>query len=79
MGGVKRNLWFSFSLIGSVGIVTATPAVGLGLLGHYLDERYHTSPKIFIVLILLALAISLLALRKIVKDAIKQLEEINKK
>ena len=75
---VKTSLWFSFSLIGSVGIVTATPAVVFGLLGRYLDQRYHTSPKIFLVLIILALIISLFALRKIVKDAIEQFDNVNK-
>ena len=76
---MKKNLLFSLSFIGTVGIVTATPAVTLGLLGRWLDRRYDTSPKFLITLMLIALALSLLMLVKIAKSATRRFEEINKK
>ena len=68
---MKKELVFAFSLIGKVGIVTATPAVGFAFLGHYLDVRFQTSPKLLIICMVVALALSLLSLKKIVTDVIK--------
>jgi len=76
---MKKNLLFSLSFIGTVGIVTATPAVTLGLLGRWLDKHFGTSPKFLIALMLIALVLSLLILVRIAKDATKRFEEINKK
>lgn len=67
------------SFIGTIGIATATPAVAMGLLGRFLDRRFNTSPKIFIVLMLLALVLSLLTLIGIAKKAAKEMDEINEK
>jgi len=73
---MKKELIFSFSLIGKVGIATALPVVVFGLLGRYLDRRFMTSPKIFIALIIFSLLISILMLMQIVKEALKV---VNKK
>lgn len=74
---MKKSLIFSFSLIGTIGIATATPAVVLGLTGRYLDRHFNTSPKIFIVLMLLALIFSLAILVGIAKKAAGQMDKIN--
>lgn len=68
---MKKELIFAFSLIGKVGIVTATPAVLFAFLGRYLDERFNTSPKLLIICMILSLAVSLLSLKRIVQDTIK--------
>ena len=75
---MKKDLVFAMSLIGTIGIATATPAVALGLLGRYLDRHFNTNPKIFIVLMLLALVLSLTVLVGIAKKAtigLNQLDE----
>jgi MFS-type transporter involved in bile tolerance (Atg22 family) len=69
-GYMKKELVFAFSLIGRVGIVTAAPAVGFAFLGHYLDMKFQTSPKLLIICMAIALAVSLLSLKKIVTDVI---------
>lgn len=75
---MKKSLIFAMSFIGTIGIATATPAVALGLLGRYLDRHFDSSPKIFIVLMLLALVLSLLILVEIAKKAAKGMDEISK-
>jgi F0F1-type ATP synthase assembly protein I len=74
---MKKSLFFAFTFIGTIGIATATPAVALGLTGRYLDKHFNTSPKIFIVFMLLALVLSLLVLKKIAKRAIKDMDKLN--
>ena len=74
---MKKNLIFAFSFIGTIGIATATPAVVLGLTGRYLDRHFNTSPRIFIVLMLLALVLSLLVLVGIAKKAAKNMDKLD--
>lgn len=74
---MKKSLVFALSLIGTIGIATATPAVVLGLTGRYLDQHFNTSPKIFIALMLLALVLSLLVLVDIAKKAAKALDKLD--
>jgi hypothetical protein len=44
---MKKNLLFSFGLIGQIGFATAIPLVIFGLLGRYLDHRLNTAPYLF--------------------------------
>lgn len=76
---MRKSLIFSFRFITSVGVSTAVPLVGLGLLGRRLDRIYSTSPTLFIIGIALATVIAFLVLRKIVQDAIAGIKELNKK
>jgi len=73
---LKKALLFSLSLFGQIGFAVALPLVGLGLLGRYLDRQYQSSPKIFLLGILLAAILSFLYLRKIVKESIKQAKDL---
>lgn len=74
---MKKTLVFSLSFIGSVGFATAVPVVALGLLGRYLDNRYQTSPKFLIILLVLSVIIVFFTLKKIVKQAIENFKKIN--
>lgn len=74
---MKKRLFFSLSLMGSVGIATALPLVGLGLLGRYIDNIYGTSPKFLIVFIILSAIISIFILRNIVNEAIEDVKEMS--
>lgn len=76
---MKKDLLFAFSLIGSVGFVTATPAVVFGIVGRLLDRHFASEPKIFIVLMLFALVVSVGALRKIAQRAAQEMDSLNKK
>lgn len=63
------------SLFGQIGFGVAIPLVVLGLLGRYLDTKFNTGHILVIVGIVLAVVITFFYLRKIVKEAI---EEVNK-
>lgn len=75
---MKKSLFFVLTLYAKVGIVTAAPAVVLGLLGRYLDKRFGTSPVFIIVLMVLALGLTLYELKKIVNEATKNLNDFDK-
>ena len=60
-----------------MGFATAVPVVALGLLGRYLDNRYQTSPKFLIILLVLSVIIVFFTLKKIVKEAIENFKKIN--
>jgi len=75
---MKKSLAFSLSLLGYVGIATATPAVLLALLGRYLDRHFNSSPKFLIALMILALIISLLMIKRIAEKAAKNLDQLDK-
>lgn len=66
---MKKSLLFSFSLIGQIGFATALPLVVFGLLGRYLDKKYHTSPWLFLVGLIVASVQVYFYLRSIVKKA----------
>lgn len=72
---MKKSLLFSLSLFGQIGFGVAIPLVVLGLLGRYLDTKFNTGHILVIVGIVLAVVITFFYLRKIVKEAI---EEVNK-
>lgn len=76
---MRKSLIFSFRFITSVGVSTALPLVGLGLLGRKLDKMYSTTPTLFIIGIAVATIITFLILRKLVNDAIIGIKELNKK
>lgn len=74
---MKKSLLFSLSFIGSVGFATAIPVVVLALLGRYLDHRYNSEPKFFIILLILSVVIVFFTLKKIVREAIEGFKKIN--
>jgi F0F1-type ATP synthase assembly protein I len=76
---MKKTLLFSFGLIGQIGFSTAIPLVVLGLLGRYLDKKFQTSPYLFLVGLALATVIIYFIIREIVKKALAEYENINKK
>jgi hypothetical protein len=69
---MKKNLLFSFGLIGQIGFSTAIPLVVLGLLGRYLDKRFSTGPYLFLAGLVLATVIIYFLIREIVKRALKE-------
>lgn len=75
---MKNKLFFSLSLVTYIGISTAMPLVLFGLGGRFLDNRYHSSPKLFIVGIAVAAVISVFILRAITLRAIKVLGKEDK-
>lgn len=77
-GFMKNKLFFSLSLVSYIGISTAMPLVIFGLGGRYLDGKYHSSPKFFIVGIAIAALISFFTLRTITSRAIKVLGKEDK-
>jgi F0F1-type ATP synthase assembly protein I len=66
---LKKNVIFSFSLIGQIGFATALPLVIFGLLGQYLDNKLGTSPYLFLLGLLIATIQIYFYIRKIVHDA----------
>jgi len=75
---MKKSLFFAFGLIGQIGFTTAIPLVVLGLLGRYLDRRLGTAPYLFLSGLAIATLMVYFLLRKIIRDAIKEFEKINK-
>jgi hypothetical protein len=69
---MKKSLLFSLSLFGQIGFGVAIPLVGLGLLGRYLDGKFHTGHILVITGIVLAVIITFLYLKKVVEEAIEQ-------
>lgn len=63
---------FSFSLIGQIGFATALPLVIFGLLGRYLDDKWGTSPYLFLLGILIATVQIYFYIRGIAKNATDQ-------
>lgn len=70
---MKKKLFFSLSLISYIGIATALPLIVFGIVGRYIDRLYNSSPKIFMLGIILAAITSLFVLRSITKKAIEAL------
>lgn len=75
---MKKSLIFAFGLIGQIGFATALPLVVLGMLGRYLDRHWGTSPYLFLLGLVIGTVIVYFTLRKIVREAMKQFEKINK-
>ena len=75
---MKKTLLFSFGLIGQIGFSTAIPLVVLGLLGRYLDNKFHTSPYLFLLGLALATIAIYFILRDIVRRALKEFSKLNK-
>lgn len=74
---MKKKLFFSLSLISYIGIATTLPLIIFGIVGRYIDRSYNSSPRIFILGIILAATISLFVLRSITKKAIESLGKEN--
>lgn len=74
---MKKSLFFSFSLMGSIGFAVAVPLVSLALLGRYLDSVFNSSPKLLIAMIALSTVLVYFILRQIVSDAIKKFNKLN--
>ena len=74
---MKKELFFSLSFIGTVGIVTALPLVLFAFLGKFLDQKFNTHPIIFIISIVVAAFLSFLMLRQITKKAIEDIKKLN--
>jgi len=75
---MKKSLFFAFSLIGSIGFATAIPLVVFGLIGRLLDNKFGTSPYLFLAGLAIGTVVVYFVLKKIVKDAIKDFEKTNK-
>lgn len=73
---MKKSLIFSFSLIGQIGFATAMPLVVFGLLGRYLDKKYHTSPWLFLFGLVIATIQVYFYLRNIVKKATENVKDL---
>ena len=69
----NKNPWlFTLTLAYTIGYTTALPAVGLGLLGRFLDKKFETSPLILLISMALAMLITFLWLYKEIKKIIHQ-------
>lgn len=69
---MKKALLFSLSLMGQIGFAIAIPLAGLGLLGYWLDNRYHPGKHYLAAIgIILAAIITFFYLKKIVKEAVR--------
>lgn len=76
---MKKSLLFSFGLIGQIGFATAIPLVVLGLLGRYLDSQFGTAPYLFLSGLAIATVLIYFTLRKIIKEAIEQFNNLIEK
>lgn len=74
---MKKSLLFSFSFIGKIGFSVAVPLVAFGVLGRYLDKKTGTSPYLLLLGILLATVLVYFIVKKIVQQAIGEIQEIN--
>lgn len=74
---MKKSLFFSFSLIGSIGFGVAVPLVIMALIGRYIDKAYDTSPKFLIGGIAFSTIIVFFNLRRIVRDATEKFKKLN--
>ncbi|OQA52003.1 MAG: putative F0F1-ATPase [candidate division WS2 bacterium ADurb.Bin280] len=73
---MKKSIFFSFSLIGQVGLAVAIPTSLLAFLGNYIDQRIGSSPKFLLGFIALSMLISYFSVRKIAFEAIKKMQNI---
>jgi len=72
---LKKSLIFSFSLLGQIGFATALPLVIFGLLGRYLDNKFGTSPYLFLIGILFATIQIYFYIREIVKKSMNNFDK----
>lgn len=73
---LKKSLVFAFSFIGEIGFATALPLVIFGLLGRYLDNRYHTGNILFLIGLGLGTVTVVFLLCKIVIKAEEEFKKI---
>lgn len=74
---MKKSLFFSFSFIGKIGFSTALPLVIFGIAGRYFDKKLGTSPYLLLLGILLATIFVFFIVKRIVQQAISEIQEIN--
>lgn len=72
-------MWKYLALVGNIGLIIAIPIVCLAYLGHYLDNRFATSPWFLLVGIILSFIISSAILYRQVLGSMKLMEEEMKK
>lgn len=75
---MKKTIIFAFSFIGQIGLTTAIPLVFFGLLGRYIDQKYGTGPYLMLFGFAIATVIVYFAIKKLVKEAIKEFDKINR-
>ena len=65
---MSRKLLIVLSLVGQLGFIIALPAAGFGFGGAYLDRHFGTSPLFILVGLGLAIAVSSLAVWKLIQQ-----------
>jgi len=75
---MKKTIIFAFGFIGAIGLTTAVPLVFFGLLGRWLDQKYGTGPYLMLLGFVLATVIVYFAIKRLVREAIKEFDKINK-
>jgi len=63
------------SLVGQLGFTIAIPLVLFALLGRWADQRYGTSPWLFLTGIILSMIVSSIALVKKFSDLIRDIDQ----
>lgn len=72
-----RSLYlFAFKILGEFGVTIAVPAVLAALAGKWLDERFDTSPRYLILLLVLALALTAYLVVKKAKEYGKEYQKL---
>ncbi len=79
----NKNDWWKPGIIvfAKVSTAIAVPIIVALPIGKYLDNRYQTTPWIFLGLILVAFGVSIMSIWKCIKEYLDKLknEEIDKK
>lgn len=72
----KRGSAFEyFSYVGEIGFTIALPIASGGVLGAFLDRRFHTYPKITLLLLFLGILVSIGAFIRYVQDVVERSRE----
>ncbi|PIS41047.1 MAG: hypothetical protein COT26_00065 [Candidatus Kerfeldbacteria bacterium CG08_land_8_20_14_0_20_43_14] len=74
----KSNFWQALGLAWELGYVIAIPIVVFGLLGRFLDKKFHSSPWLLLAGIIVSIAISSFGLVSKFKKMLKKIEDTSK-
>ena len=80
MSGQDRQLYaFAFRIFGDFGVTIAIPAVAAALAGKWLDERYDTSPRYLVLLLILAFVFTAILIRRKAKQYGDEYQKLTEK
>lgn len=73
---MKKRLFFSLQFLGKVAVATISPLMLFGIFGKFLDNKLSTGPYLLIAGAVISLFSSIIWLRKISIQAVRQINKM---